>query len=347
MILGGVLAAGSMVVAQPIASAWPNQQCPVGGDQVVVSPGISSDALRSTLNKLSQGDVLYLAPGTYDVGLLAVYACRASAAHPITVTALDPANPPLLKGKVYFNSADHWRISHVRIMATVPGGPALQMAGGDGWVVDSVEVFGANRTGAYANLAINTRDGRGPSGFTVTNSCIHDAAPAKKSVGFHNIYVTTSGGASVQGVISRNVIYGHPGGAGIKLGVGGQASAVGPWNVTVERNTIVGGQFGVVFSGRVGRNVVAGNLMGQFTRLTGFGYQGKKSAAIYSHHVAGKGNRVENNYFFKSDLIMRRIGASGVKIAKTNQRGSAPSFSGQSCSAWQPAGRAAGYGRYS
>jgi len=341
------LVGGMMATVAPAAASWPNQECPVGGDQVRVSPGISSEKFRLELNGLAQGDVMLLAPGTYDVGLLAVYACRASAEHPITLTAADPTNPPLLRGRVYFNSPSHWRISHIRFEGTVPDGPTLQLAGGDGWVVDSVEVFGANRTGAFANLVINSRDGRGPAGFTVTNSCIHDAALTRSSAGYHNIYVTASGGSSVQGTISRNLIYGNPQGAGVKLGVGGDARSTGPWNVRVERNTIVNGSFGVVFHGRVSRNVVAGNLMGNFKRLVGFGYRGKKSAAVYSHYTSGTGNRVEGNYLFKSDLVLRRIGRAEVKVARTNRKGSAPAFSGQSCSAWHPDGRAAGYGRYS
>lgn len=338
-----VVAAAPVVSPEP-AAAWKGQQCPIGTGSTVVEPGISGAALRLQMNSLRRGETMYFAPGVYEIGQLTVYACHATAANPIIVTALDPAKPPLLKGGVYLRSPDHWLISHMRFEGTVAGKPSLQVSGGTGWVLDHLEVYGASRTGAYGNLAVGSANAEGPSGFVISNSCVHDGSRPRADAGFHNIYVNASAGPGVSGVITRNVIFNHPGGGGIKLGKGGVPGAVGPWNVLVERNTIVGGGFGVVLHGRISHVVLTRNLMGRFSKKQGAGYGGAKRAGMYSHYVQGRGNAATGNYFFETDMVMRRTGAARIRVGPSNVRGPTPRFEATACGGWVPSGRAAGYG---
>lgn len=339
------LAASALVGGATAAAAWPNQQCPIGGKTSVVQPGISGEQLERTMSGLSRGDTLRLAPGVYDIGKVAVYACHADPDHRITITALDPANPPLLRGWLFLLSPDYWTLSNLRVEATVRGQGAMHIAGGTGWTVDRVEMFGAAKTVAYGTLMLNARSGVGPRDFSITNSCIHDGATKRGEAGFHGIYAAAAGsGGSASGVIADNVIFGFPGGSGVKLGAGGARGTLGPWNVRVEHNTILNSTFGVVMHGRLKSESVAGNLMGGFIRRTGNSYRGSKSAAIYAHELTGSRNIVAGNYFYGTDLVLRTTGRGRPTIAKSNVRGPSPAFSGGGCGVRVSGGRAAGFG---
>lgn len=341
----GTLAAGVLVGGANPAAAWPNQKCPVGGNTYVVEPGMSGVQLARTMTDLRRGDTLLLAPGVYNVGKVAVYACHADPANRITITALDPANPPLLRGWWYFLSPDYWTISNVRVEATLRGQGAMQIAGGIGWTIDGVELFGAANTVGYGTLALNGHKGVGPRGFAVVNSCIHDGPTSRTSAGYHGIYASAAGtGGKASGSIANNVIFNYPGGAGIKLGAGGARGTVGPWNIRVEHNTIFDAGFGVLLHGRLNAESVTGNLMGNFARMSGNSYRGSRSAAIYAHDLQGRRNVVAGNYVYRTDMLLRLTGNGRPKIAKSNVMGPVPAFSGGGCDSTVASGRAAGFG---
>ena len=342
----GTLAAGVLVSAANPAAAWPNQQCPIGGKTYVVQPGMSGEQLGRTMTDLQRGDTLRLAPGVYNVGKMTVYACHADPANRITITALDPANPPLLRGWWYLLSPDYWTVSNVRVEATLRGQGAMHIAGGVGWAIDGVELFGAGNTVGYGTLALNGNNGAGPRDFAVVNSCIHDGAPARGAAGYHGIYASAVGtGGRASGLIADNVIFNYPGGAGIKLGAGGARGAVGPWNIRVEHNTIFDSGFGVLLHGRLNAESVTGNLMGNFRRMAGNTYRGSRSSAIYAHELQGRGNVVAGNYFYKTDMVLRLTGTGRPTIARSNVRGPVPAFAGSGCGTKVAGGRALGYGR--
>lgn len=311
-----------------------------------MQPGVSGEQLAKIMSNLARGDTLRLAPGVYDVGSTPVFACHADAAHRITVTALDPTNPPLLRGWLYFNSPDYWTVSRLRVEATVAGQGAIQMAGGVGWVIDGVELFGTAGTFGMGALAIGSRDNAGPRDFTVINSCLHDGPLRRADAGYHGIYATARGsGPSASGLIANNVIYGFPDGGGVKVGAGGAAGTVGPWNVRVVNNTITQSGFGVVLHGRLNSTVVSGNLIGNLFRKPSNTYPGVRSAAVYAHLLDGRRNAVANNYTYRTDMMLRLTGKGRPRVAKSNVRGRAPAFVGQGCDARVVGGRAAGYGR--
>lgn len=328
------------------AAAWPNQQCPVGGKTYVVQPGMSGDALARTMTNLQRGDTLRLAPGIYNVGKLAVYACHADPANRITITAEDPANPPLLRGWWYFLSPDYWTVSNVRVEATVPGQGAMQIAGGTGWAVDGVELFGAANTVGYGTLALNSRNGVGPRDFAVVNSCIHDGPTPRTEAGYHGIYASAAGsGGRASGLIANNVIFNYPGGAGVKLGAGGVNGSVGPWNIRVDHNTIFNSGFGIVLHGRLNGESLTGNLMGNFRRSAGNTYRGSRSAAIYAHELQGRGNVAAGNYIYQTDMLLRLTGNGRPAVGKSNVKGPVPAFAGTGCGTRVADGRAVRFGR--
>ena len=199
--------------------------------------------------------------------------------------------------------------------------------------MDHVEVFGAAQTGAYANIYLNGGRGGGPRDFSVINSCIHDGArKVRGDAGFHGIYVGTPGaGNGASGVIANNIIFNHPIGAGIKLGSGGNAATVGPWNVRVERNTIVNAQYGVTFHGRLSNDSATGNLIGRSRALPGSPSRKMDTAGVYLHQVAGSANLVAGNYVFGVNEAVRKSGRNGVRVARSNVMRRSPRFVGQGC----------------
>lgn len=345
----GIAAMAALTVSTTATPADASQVrlCAAKVQTITVKPGISGAELNQKLDLLPPGSTLRLEPGTYNVGQLGVLPCRGYANAPIKLVGADPANPPLIRGSLYLAGPEYWTLSHLRLEGTVPRVPTLQIAGGFGWSVDHIEAFGASATGAYANVVINARDGRGPAGFALTQSCIHGAARTNGPAGYHNIYVNSQGTSSVSGTISRNVIFDNPQGGGIKIGFAGARGAPGAWNVAVERNTIAQGLFGVVLHGVLSGERITGNLMGDFQRSRGSGYRGAKRSGIYSHFVQGQGNAAWDNYFFSTDRVLRRSGRARIGIARSNVIGPAPAFDAQACGGWHPSGSGAGYGAYS
>lgn len=348
-VLAGIAVAGavaSLIMGGGSASAvWDDPDAVESPRTIVVQPGDGADLERS-LYDVNSGDVVVIPPGVYELGAMSTFS-RGTPGSPITVRAEDPARPPLLRGAIYMNDPDYWHISGLRLEGTIAGSPAIQIAGGVGWTITGTEVFGARRTGAVANAMISGNARRGPRGFSFTNNCVHGAARSRGEVAYHNIYFNSTGMDQVNGVISRNLIFDHPRGGGVKVGYGGKAGTPGPWNVLVERNTIANGYFGVVVHGRVSQLRIARNLMGHFTRSDGASFSGAKRSAIYSHMVDGSGNVAAGNYLYDTDVVVRATGRPRVSAARSNNRGRAPRYNGLGCGAWRPTGRAAAFGAYS
>ncbi len=270
-----------------------------------VSPGAD---LKVALEKLGPGDTLQLNPGTYDIGFLRGYVRRGTAKAPITVRAANPAQPPLLRGAVKLFDIDYWQISGIRVQATEKGKEALYIGGGKGWTVSNSEFFGARATNAYSNVTIagnnpenaKSNPAASPSGFRFFSNCVHDAAKSTRAATDHNIYVNFLGGRGTGGRIDHNTVYGHPNGAGIKLGDGGATNALGPWGVRVDANTVADGGRQILLHGNVRNNVIAGNLLGRSTtKFT----KSPKTTAIYVNKVTTRTNQIANNYTYESSMI--------------------------------------------
>ena len=207
----------------------------------------------------------------------------------------------------------------------------------------SGEFFGASTTNAYSNVTISGDIyGTGaPRGFTFTGNCVHDAGRTTRKGTDHNIYVSFVGDAGSGGLISRNIIFNHANGAGIKLGNGGVAGAPGPWGVKVTYNTIAQGGRQVLLHGDVRNNTIARNILSTSTQPFS---TVNKTTSVYLNLVVGGGNYFVNNYAASSTMFSfgktARIGSDNA--VRTN-----PRFSGSGCGGFRPAyAKASGYGRY-
>jgi hypothetical protein len=299
----------------------------------------------AALQALRAGDTLQLAPGTYNTGFIrAIGMASGTAAAPITVTAQDPTQPPLLVGGLWLYSPTYLVLRHLRIQATAAASPALTVQGGVGWTVDSSEFWGARQTDAFANVVISGTGGY-PRGFVFSQNCLHDAAQSTRtSQTDHNLYVNFQGSSLTSGTITRNTMWNAPHGENIKLGDGGLAGALGPWNVRVSNNTLATGGRQILLHANVRDNTVIGNLFYDATQ--GF-VSNPQTTQIYIHDVIGAGNSFSYNYASVASMFIydpKHV----VTLGAGNVTGPNPAFTGaNTCAGWRQTNPAAlPYGRW-
>lgn len=321
------------------------------GTTYTVGPGVD---LKAALIRLHAGDTLALRPGIYRTGMvspppstLAIGADRkmhlGTASAPITVRASDPRNRPLILGELKLWGPSFWRLDGLRVQAVDRARDALYIGGGKGWTVRNSEFFGASTTNAYSNVTISSDIyGSGaPRGFMFTGNCVHDAGRSTRQGTDHNIYVSFAGNADSGGVISRNVIFNHANGVGIKIGNGGIPGAPGPWNVQVAYNTIAQGGRQVFLHGDVRGNTISRNIFATSTQRFGVV---NKTTSVYLNLVIGGGNTFANNYATGSTMFS--FGKT-ARIGADNAVRTSPLFSGSGCSGFRPnTVNASAYGRY-
>jgi hypothetical protein len=306
------------------------------------SPG---DNLAALLTNLRPGDSLLLRPGVYDVGYLRPNITPGTPNAVISFGAADRAHPPLLRGLVKLFGPSYWVLSGLRVQATQPSFEALYMGGGTGWRVMNSEFFGARQTGAYDNVAIaNDLAGHPPRGFQFVANCVHDAARTTRHNQDHNMYVLFAGDAGTHGSIDHNIIYNHPNGEGIKLGVGGVAGTRGPWGVSVTYNTIVEGGRQILMTGDVRNNAIYGNILS--TSRAPFSVD-PRTTAMYLNHVTDRSNWFRNNYFWYENMV-KFDPALALKDRGDDKLRPDPGFVNKTrCGGWQTSyANAAPYGRW-
>lgn len=302
-----VLAAVAAVLAAPVAAAPAQAAVGTCSGTPAVTVWDGQD-LTTAVGRLCPGDTLQIPPGTYAIGYLRFvknFAYTGSirpgtATAPITITAQDPANRPLLQGGLQFTGADYWRISDLRVQATVANMSALYMNNGVGWTVAWCEFFGARQTNSMANVVISGSGGQ-PSRFMFRNNLVHDAAYSTRAdTTDHNLYVNYRGAAGSGGVIQRNTIWNTPHGAAIKVGNGGAYNALGPWNLTVAMNTFYNNGRQLLLHGYINNNRYWGNL---FVRATQRFVADTRTTQIYVHDVTGSKNVFSYNYAWGSTMF--------------------------------------------
>ena len=308
----------------------------------LIHPGAN---VLAALQSLRAGDTLELAPGTYTTGFIrAVGMAGGTPGAPITITAQNPAQPPVLVGGLWLYNPTYIALRHLRIQATAAAAPALTVQGGVGWTVDSSEFWGALATNAYANVVISGTGGY-PRGFTFTQNCLHDAAQSSRTATTdHNLYVNFQGSTLTGGLIARNTMWNAPHGENIKLGDGGVDGALGPWNVRVANNTLVLGGRQILLHANVRNNTVIGNL---FYDATAPFVSNPQTTQVYIHDVIGPGNSFSDNYWSTSTMFMYNP-LNAVTVGAGNIAGPNPAFAApNSCAGWrQTAPAALPYGRW-
>ena len=357
-LLTSALAMGALAVASlAVPNAPLTSRAQAAGSTNTVGPGTD---LRVAMMALQPGDTLALLPGVYDTGMVAPTPATTPVPRvdakgtvkkmsvgtptaPITVRAADPGNRPLIRGEIKLWGPSYWVLDGLRVQAVDAGKDALYIGGGSGWVVRNSEFFGASSTGAFSNVTISSDIyGTGaPRAFAFTGNCVRDAGLTTRKGTDHNIYVSFEGASGSGGVISRNTIFNHRNGAGIKLGNGGKPGARGPWGVKVVSNTIAQGGRQVLLHGDVRGNTVARNIFATSTQLLS---GANKTTSVYLNLVVGGGNTFVNNYATSSTMFSfgksARIGADNTVRAN-------PRFAGVGCDGFRPTfAKATAYGRY-
>ena len=349
-LLIAALAMSGLAMGSVVAPGAPlTGRAEAAGRTFTVYPGVN---LRSALMTLRPGDTLQLAPGVYRTGFVLPIPATATVrtkmsvgtpTAPITVRAQDPRNRPLILGELKLWGPSYWHLDGLRIQGVDAGKDSLYMAGGVGWVVRNSEIFGARQTGAYSNVTIGSDIyGTGaPRNFNFTANCVHDAAQTKRSNTDHNIYVSFAGNSGSGGWITRNVIFNHPNGVGVKLGAGGLPGAHGPWGVKVVYNTIARGGRQVLLHGDVRNNYIARNIFANSWAPLG---STRKTTSVYLNLVIGGGNTFANNYATASTMFY--FGKT-ARFATDNAVRVNPKFNNASCGGFRTSyAKASAYGRY-
>ncbi len=357
LLLAAAVAGGLSVVPLAVPGAPTTTRAAAAGRTTTVGPGVD---LKAAMEQLNPGDTLRLAPGTYRTGMVLPnpatlnlprvdakgnvkkMAIGTSGAR-ITVKAADPAHRPLILGEIKLWGPSFWTLDGLRVQAVDKDRDALYIGGGAGWTVVNSEFSGARQTGAFSNVSF-AKDlyGTGaPRGFTFAANCVHDAARSTRSNTDHNVYVNFAGQTGSGGVITRNVIFGHPNGAGIKIGNGGVPRAPGPWGVKVTYNTIAQGGRQIFLHGDVRNNLVARNLLATSTAPF---HADPRTTSVYVNLVVGAGNGFDNNYATGSSMFA--FGGT-VRVGADNAVRTNPRFTSGGCTGFHPAyAKAAAYGRY-
>lgn len=325
------------------------------GRVFAIRPGTNAQArMKAAMEALRPGDTLKIYPGTYGLDLRPdLRLARGTQARRITVTAADPAHPPVLLGAVTLDRADWWVVSNLRIQGNLARRDSLTMNSGTGWMVNGLEVTGAARTGAYANVVITRINGwTTPTRWLFVNSCVHGGGvfPESRRGQLHEIYVTSTGD-NAQGLIARNTLFDTPFGAAVKIGNGGVPGAIGPDNVQVANNTMFSNGTQVLLFGRTTGNSVRGNLIVGSTRKLS---NGRDTVGIYLNGltrgpVGTRTNLVQQNDFYNPSYPLYNLGsASGTfRNGGDNNNGAPPAFGSGGCAGLRPTeAHARFYGRY-
>ena len=197
-----------------------------------------------------------------------------------------PGEEPVLAGLLWLDRPSYWTIAGLHVTWDDEGKAnkkdhMVKITDGVGWRLEGSELSNAK---SFAALLVASTGGNEPSDWTVSGNCIHGTRKANGTNQDHLVYVNSGTGGG-RGVVSGNLLFDAPNGAGVKLG-GADDDEGGARDVTVERNTIWGAGQSVLIAWRSEDNVVAENLLGATTR---------RYAAIRGYRLSGEGNIARGN----------------------------------------------------
>jgi hypothetical protein len=349
--LGG--AASATATTPTMAATAAVRAATAPGTTYTIGPGSNAQTrMQDAMAKLRPGDTLKVLPGTYGMDLRPdLRLAKGTQASRITVTAADPARPPLFLGAVNFSGADWWQLSHLRIQGNFSRRDSLTMNSGTGWTATDLEVFGAKQTGAYSNVNIARFNGwPNASRYIFAFNCVHDAGVEPTRAGsMHEIYVTALGDNG-NALIARNTLFNTPQGAAIKIGNGGVADTPGPQKVQIANNTMFYNGTQVLMFARITDNIVRGNLLvGSTRKLSNGDSVGVYLAALTRGATGTQANLIQQNY---SSNLTRPLFDNGSQSGTFTNGGDnnvspGPGFTSGGCGGLRPSdAHAQLYGRY-
>ncbi len=348
---GGAASATATTPTMAAAAALPAATAP--GTTYTIGPGSNAQTrMQTAMAKLRPGDKLRILPGTYGMDLRPdLRLAKGTPTQRITVTAADPARPPLFLGAVNLSGADWWLFNHIRIQGNISRRDSLTINSGTGWKATDLEVFGAKQTGAYSNVNIARFNGwPNTSRYVFAFNCVHDAGVEPTRAGsMHDVYVTAVGDNG-NALIARNSLFNSPQGAAIKVGNGGVADTPGPQRVQVANNTMFANGEQVLMFARITDNVVRGNLFVASTRKLSNGDSVGVYLAGLTRGAAGtRANLIQQNFFsgLTRPLFDNGSQAGTFTNGGDNNLSAGPRFNNTGCSGFKPAdAHAQLYGRY-
>lgn len=323
------------------------------GAVLYVAPGGSDGAagtredpfgtITHAVTRLGPGDTLKVRGGTYRerVGLKAALTPGTPDAR-VTVRAEDGERPVVVGGFDTGNVGmpDYWTFDGINLAwdgALGSNAALARITDGVGWEWRNSEIWG-NRS--YAAVRIMTERSGQPDRWVFAGNCVHDTLPPAGSPlnHDHNLYISTDGGT---GLVERNVIYGAPNGANIKLGAGSPDLA-GTSGVTVRRNTMAGALHNVLVPWRSHDNRIEWNLLERGAVPAGKQWYPN----IRGLQLTGTGNVAAHNAGHGSGAVLHHGTDSRALIADAGgNRLLQPGFAGSSCGGLRnPDGAAAAYG---
>jgi len=282
--------------------------------------------LGAALHRLRPGDLLLVRGGRYRERIIDVAVAPATETDPIRVQPW-PGEEPILQGLLWLRGPDYWAIEGLRITWDPDADSEehmVKLVDGVGWTFSENELWGAR---SYAALLVAGETDGQPADWRVSGNCVHDTHETNDANQDQLIYVNT-GLRAGQGVIERNILFGAPNGAGIKLG-GPSEREGGAVNVTVRRNTIAfTAQSMLVSWGSKGNRIEDNLLYG-----VGEGY-----GNIRGYELEGRDNVVAGNAGGGARLlILNDDGHEGLVDGGDNRFPVEPRFRSEECSGFEPA----------
>lgn len=290
-------AAQPPVTQPPATKSLPN---PGGGRPLAVAPNGSDSGpgslqapfrtLGHAMKNLRAGDTLTVRGGTYTENLLLYSIGRGTPDAPITVQAY-PGERPVLRGRVFFKNADHWKISGLNVTwcdtcGLTSSNHMVVFNGGVGFRFSHAEVWGARSFAAIVT-------GYGSRNFQLDNLYVHHTYRSNDANQDHLIYLSSD---SVGGVVERNVLAHSPNGRGVKLGPGSLSEPGASGNI-IRFNTFFAneGPANIQLSGRSSDNQIYGNLLVRPRA-------GQESVTTWN--LSGTGNVVRDNLAWEASGVL-------------------------------------------
>ena len=265
--------------------------------------------LDHALPRLRPGDELRLRGGTYRERVRDLDLQPGTPDARITIRAW-PGEEPVLAGLLWLDRPSYWTVSGLHVTWDDDGKAGkkdhmVKVTDGVGWRIEGNELSNAK---SFAALLVASSGGDEPADWSVTGNCIHGTRKANGTNQDHLVYVNT-GTTGGPGLVSGNLLFDAPNGAGVKLG-GADDEDEGVRRVTVERNTIWKAAQSVLIAWRSEDNEVADNLLGATTR---------RYAAIRGYRLSGEGNVARGNVAAETqDVLLNDDGHEEVEDAGGN-----------------------------
>lgn len=263
---------------------------PTGDDSWAGTKAQPWRTLARALPALYAGQVLYVRGGRYREQLTKLTLHEGTPDKPIVVTNF-PGERPVVRGLVWLRQPTYWKIHGLNVTwdpaIQPPPRSMVKVTGGVGWTWRNSEIWGSR---GAANMLVVGYGAKEPAHWSIFQNCIHDLRPPNGATRSSNLAIGDMVAAG-PGHLKRNLIFNDVGQQNVALG----SAAGGPTDVTIQYNTIYGGDVAASFAGdttgvHIERNILGGVSSGVLIRW---------------HSPLGSDNVVRQNLGVQADRFFR------------------------------------------